>query len=141
VIFHFILYSPSRFAQGLELTNRHIRQLAENHNVPMPTMDVAHQHMLSARAHGGDQMDWTALVGGERISAGLKPFGSRVCLLYLFPPLLSTPVPHFPLFLPNSGPSSVPSLDSSLTASFREFGKSSALLIIRSDSNDMRDKY
>lgn len=44
----------------------------------MPTMDVAHQHMLSARAHGGDQMDWTALVGGERISAGLQPFGSRV---------------------------------------------------------------
>lgn len=60
------------------LTHRHIRQLAENHNVPMPTMDVAHQHMLSARAHGGDQMDWTALVGGERISAGLQPFGSRV---------------------------------------------------------------
>jgi hypothetical protein len=59
---------------------RHIRQLAENHNVPMPTMDVAHQHMLSARAHGGDQMDWTALVGGERISAGLQPFGSRVSL-------------------------------------------------------------
>jgi len=50
----------------------------------MPTMDVAHQHMLSARAHGGDQMDWTALVGGERISAGLQPFGSRVCLLLVF---------------------------------------------------------
>lgn len=59
---------------------RHIRQLAENHNVPMPTMDVAHQHMLSARAHGGDQMDWTALVAGERISAGQQPFGSRVRL-------------------------------------------------------------
>lgn len=44
-------------------------------------MDVAHQHMLSARAHGGDQMDWTALVGGERISAGLQPFGSRVSSL------------------------------------------------------------
>lgn len=50
----------------------------------MPTMDVAHQHMLSARAHGGDQMDWTALVGGERISAGLKPFGSRVSQVTLF---------------------------------------------------------
>lgn len=60
------------------LTARHIRQLAEHHNVPMPTMDVAHQHMLSARAHGGDDLDWTALVGGERISAGLPPFGSSV---------------------------------------------------------------
>jgi len=65
-------------SHALVLTLRHIRQLAEHHNVPMPTMDVAHQHMLSARAHGGDQMDWTALVGGERISAGLQPFGSRV---------------------------------------------------------------
>ena len=54
-------------------------------------MDVAHQHMLSARAHGGDQMDWTALVGGERISAGLKPFGSRVCVSSL----LSLPLPSF----------------------------------------------
>lgn len=56
----------------------HIRQLAESNNVPMPTMDVAHQHMLSARAHGGDEMDWTALVGGQRIAAGLAPFKGRV---------------------------------------------------------------
>lgn len=56
----------------------HIRQLAESHNVPMPVIDVAHQHMLSARAHGGDEMDWTALVGGQRISAGLQPFKGRV---------------------------------------------------------------
>jgi len=56
------------------LDARHIRQLAESHNVPMPTMDVAHQHMLSARAHGGDELDWTALVGGQRIAAGLAPF-------------------------------------------------------------------
>jgi hypothetical protein len=58
----------------------HIRQLAESHNVPMPVIDVAHQHMLSARAHGGDEMDWTALVGGQRISAGLQPFKGRVSL-------------------------------------------------------------
>lgn len=57
---------------------RHIRQLAESHNVPMPVMDVAHQHMLSARAHGGDELDWTALVGGQRIAAGLQPFQGRV---------------------------------------------------------------
>ncbi|KAK1920922.1 6-phosphogluconate dehydrogenase [Papiliotrema laurentii] len=59
---------------------RHIRQLAESHNVPMPTMDVAHQHMLSARAHGGDDLDWTALVGGQRIAAGLAPFQGRTRL-------------------------------------------------------------
>lgn len=44
----------------------------------MPVMDVAHQHMLSARAHGGDELDWTALVGGQRIAAGLQPFAGRV---------------------------------------------------------------
>ncbi|ORY26073.1 6-phosphogluconate dehydrogenase [Naematelia encephala] len=55
----------------------HIRQLAEAHNVPMPVIDVAHQHMLSARAHGGGSMDWTALVGGQRIAAGLQPFAGR----------------------------------------------------------------
>ncbi|OWZ62491.1 hypothetical protein AYX14_06795 [Cryptococcus neoformans] len=59
---------------------RHIRQLAESHNVPMPVMDVAQQHMLSARAHGGDIMDWTALVGGQRISAGLQPFAGKMRL-------------------------------------------------------------
>lgn len=57
---------------------RHIRQLADVHNVPMPTIDVANQHMLSARAHGGEDMDWTALVGGQRIAAGLQPFAGRV---------------------------------------------------------------
>jgi len=63
----------------------------------MPTMDVAHQHMLSARAHGGDQMDWTALVGGERISAGLQPFGSRVSLLLLVFIFRSTVFPLHPI--------------------------------------------
>lgn len=46
----------------------------------MPTIDVANQHMLSARAHGGEEMDWTALVGGQRIAAGLQPFAGRVSL-------------------------------------------------------------
>ncbi|GFZ43010.1 hypothetical protein JCM24511_00728 [Saitozyma sp. JCM 24511] len=73
--------SEGGFNLGGGITDaRHIRQLAESHNVPMPVMDVAHQHMLSARAHGGETMDWTALVGGERIAAGLQPFAGRVRL-------------------------------------------------------------
>ncbi|KAK6906995.1 hypothetical protein L486_04282 [Kwoniella mangroviensis CBS 10435] len=73
--------SEGGFNLGGGITDaRNIRQLAESHNVPMPTMDVAQQHMLSARAHGGDTMDWTALVGGQRIAAGLKPFAGRVRL-------------------------------------------------------------
>ncbi|WVQ83419.1 hypothetical protein IAT38_005560 [Cryptococcus sp. DSM 104549] len=71
--------SEGGFNLGGGITDaRHIRQLAESHNVPMPTMDVAQQHMLSARAHGGDTMDWTALVGGQRIAAGLNPFANKV---------------------------------------------------------------
>ena len=58
--------------------HRHIRRLAESHDVPMPALDVALQHMLSARAHGGAELDWTALVGGQRIAAGLPPFSSKV---------------------------------------------------------------
>ncbi|WVN84870.1 uncharacterized protein L203_100006 [Cryptococcus depauperatus CBS 7841] len=70
--------STGGFNLGGGITDaRHIRQLADSHNVPMPVMDVAQQHMLSARAHGGDTMDWTALVGGQRISAGLKPFSGK----------------------------------------------------------------
>jgi hypothetical protein len=45
-------------------------------------------------------MDWTALVGGERISAGLKPFGSRVCLLSL----LSFSLFFFPPSFPSATP-------------------------------------
>ncbi|ORX36232.1 6-phosphogluconate dehydrogenase [Kockovaella imperatae] len=60
---------------------RHIRRLAENHDVPMPSLDVALQHMLSARAHGGADLDWTALVGGQRIAAGLPPFSGKTTRL------------------------------------------------------------
>ncbi|KAL7419915.1 hypothetical protein Q5752_005832 [Cryptotrichosporon argae] len=59
---------------------QHIRALADSHNVPMPTLDVAHQHMISARAHGGAAMDWAALVGGQRIAAGLAPFAGKTRL-------------------------------------------------------------
>ncbi|KAL1410309.1 hypothetical protein Q8F55_004315 [Vanrija albida] len=60
--------------------SKHIRQLADTYNVPMPTMDVAHQHMITARAQGGEHMDWTALVAGQRIAAGLQPFAGKTRL-------------------------------------------------------------
>jgi hypothetical protein len=36
------------------------------------------QHMISARAHGAEDLDWTALVAGQRLSAGLEPFHGKV---------------------------------------------------------------
>ncbi|KAL7417916.1 6-phosphogluconate dehydrogenase [Mrakia frigida] len=55
----------------------HIRKLAEEHGVPMPLIDIAHQHLISARANGGAKLDWSSLVGGVRISAGLPPFSGQ----------------------------------------------------------------
>lgn len=56
----------------------HIRTLADSNNVPMPMVDTAQQHMITARAQGGDHMDWTALVGGQRIASGMPPFAGKV---------------------------------------------------------------
>jgi hypothetical protein len=44
----------------------------------MPVIDIAHQHLIAARANGGDQLDWSSMVGGQRISAGLPPFTKQV---------------------------------------------------------------
>ncbi|EJD54435.1 NAD(P)-binding protein [Auricularia subglabra TFB-10046 SS5] len=62
----------------------HIRRLTSAHNCPMPVVDVAHQHLLTARSvHLGKQirgdptfevLDWSALVAGTRMAAGLDPF-------------------------------------------------------------------
>ena len=46
----------------------------------MPVIDIAHQHMLTARALHAAQgenakypvLDWTALVAGSRVAAGLN---------------------------------------------------------------------
>jgi len=58
----------------------HIRKYAEAHDTPMPIVDVAHQHLVAARANGGDHLDWSSLVGGQRISSGLHPFKKEVAL-------------------------------------------------------------
>jgi 3-hydroxyisobutyrate dehydrogenase-like beta-hydroxyacid dehydrogenase len=60
----------------------HIRQLAADTNAPMPMIDVAYQHLLTARAlHAADAragvqefpvLDWSALVAGVRAAAGLN---------------------------------------------------------------------
>lgn len=60
--------------------SQNIRHLADHNNVPMPVIDVAHGHLITARAQGNGQMDWTALVGGERIAAGLQPFAGKTHL-------------------------------------------------------------
>lgn len=62
----------------------HIRRLTNEANCPMPTIDIAHQHLLTARSiHQGrvqrgdptwDVLDWSAIIAGTRAAAGLDPF-------------------------------------------------------------------
>ncbi|TDL28960.1 NAD-P-binding protein [Rickenella mellea] len=64
----------------------HIRRLTNEHNTPMPMIDIAHQHLLTARAIYEAQkiegqetyevLDWCALVAGSRVAGGLDGLGS-----------------------------------------------------------------
>lgn len=69
----------------------HIRKLTAEHNSPMPVVDTAHQHLLTARAlhaqaeRAGNAtfpiLDWSALVAGTRAAAGLDALDSnKVCV-------------------------------------------------------------
>lgn len=70
---------------------RHIRRLTAELNCPMPAVDIAHQRMVTARSihqeqklagtHKWDIIDWSALIAGSRVAAGMDPFDSnKVCL-------------------------------------------------------------
>lgn len=53
----------------------------------MPVIDTAHQHLLTARAFHAEQkrqgtaafetLDWSGIVAGTRVAAGLDPFDSQ----------------------------------------------------------------
>ncbi|CAL1694656.1 unnamed protein product [Somion occarium] len=64
----------------------HIRRLTTDLDSPMPALDSAHQHLLTARAlHAAkkarghsvfETLDWSSLVAGARVAAGLDGFDS-----------------------------------------------------------------
>lgn len=58
---------------GLKDAN-HLRHLAAEVDATIPTIDVAHRHLVTARASGGGGLDWSSLVAGPRLAAGLVPF-------------------------------------------------------------------
>lgn len=68
------------------LCRSHIRKLTSEHNCPMPVIDAAHGHLLTARALNGnlqrkgtsrfETLDWSALIAGTRVAAGLDGFDS-----------------------------------------------------------------
>jgi 3-hydroxyisobutyrate dehydrogenase-like beta-hydroxyacid dehydrogenase len=65
----------------------HIRRLTAELNCPMPAVDIAHQRMITARSihqaqklagtHKWDVIDWSALIAGSRVAAGMDPFDSN----------------------------------------------------------------
>ncbi len=58
---------------GLKDAN-HLRHLAAEVDCIIPTVDRAHSNLITARAAGGGALDWSALVAGPRLAAGLSPF-------------------------------------------------------------------
>ena len=62
----------------------HIRRLSTELNAPMPAIETAHHNLLTARALHTAQartgttsfpvLDWSALIAGTRVAAGLEPF-------------------------------------------------------------------
>jgi 3-hydroxyisobutyrate dehydrogenase-like beta-hydroxyacid dehydrogenase len=64
-----------------------IRRLTNELNSPMPTVDIAHQRLLTTRAlhqqttaaktNKFETLDWSAIVAGSRVAAGLDAFDTQ----------------------------------------------------------------
>jgi len=64
----------------------HIRRLSTELDAPLPALDAAHRNLLTARAlhaaqvsrgeHKFDVLDWSSLIAGTRVAAGLDGFDS-----------------------------------------------------------------
>jgi hypothetical protein len=77
-----------------------MRRLTAEHNSPMPVIDIAHQHLLTARAlHDANKLgaaeqfevlDWSAIIAASRVAAGLEGFSSGKVSLYRFLRLRAT---------------------------------------------------
>ncbi|KAF5366948.1 hypothetical protein D9757_010838 [Collybiopsis confluens] len=77
----------SKYPSLIDFLFSHLRRLTAQYNVPMPVIDIAHQHLITARAIHSSQkeeglqtldiLDWSALIAGSRVAAGLDPFNSR----------------------------------------------------------------
>ncbi|KAG8738164.1 hypothetical protein FRC10_007223 [Ceratobasidium sp. 414] len=64
---------------GLKDAN-HILQLSQDSNSPMPIITTARDHLLTARAQEKKpfkSLDWSALVSGTRLAAGLDAFDHK----------------------------------------------------------------
>lgn len=51
-----------------------IRRLGAETSTPTPIIDQAWNHLTTAKAIGGEGLDWSACAAGMRVTAGLPPF-------------------------------------------------------------------
>lgn len=51
-----------------------IRRLGAETSTPTPIIDQAWNHLTTAKAIGGESLDWSACAAGMRVAAGLHPF-------------------------------------------------------------------
>lgn len=58
---------------GLKDTS-HVRRLAQAVGATTPALDAAQRGLVASIASGGADLDWSSLVAGARLSAGLNPF-------------------------------------------------------------------
>lgn len=58
----------------------HIIRLGQSVDCPLPIIELARQHMVSARAIGGADLDWSSLSAGFRVTAGVEPFKKKEML-------------------------------------------------------------
>lgn len=52
----------------------YIRQLGAETSTPTPLIDQAWNHLTTAKALGGESLDWSSCAAGMRVTAGLPPF-------------------------------------------------------------------
>ncbi|GAA5961463.1 hypothetical protein JCM8115_003458 [Rhodotorula mucilaginosa] len=55
----------------------HVRRLAHSVGATMPSLDAAQRGLVASMANGGADLDWSSLVAGTRVAAGLNPFTGR----------------------------------------------------------------
>lgn len=51
-----------------------IRRLGAETSTPTPIIDQAWNHLTTAKAIGGESLDWSACAAGMRVAAGLPAF-------------------------------------------------------------------
>lgn len=79
---------------GLKDAN-HLRHLAASVHTTIPVIDLAHNSLITSWAAGGKEKDWSSLVAGPRVAAGLGGFTGVSLFHFLSLKLQPLPFPSY----------------------------------------------